>query len=149
MSWLPRDLAHQGKSSMIWASLKYPPLACTITEKEGDTITRELSIEAFYPNWGQTATSPTYTAMPPHHLKVWKFCSSTLSKKLVTYIKCSPTVPSTPPWAVSCAYPWNRHSLKWASAPPFWRCHLISMVFFSPIFSGRWFGNLSGGMQSN
>jgi hypothetical protein len=42
VSWLPRDLAHLGKSSMIWAALKCPLPACTIMEKEGETITKEL-----------------------------------------------------------------------------------------------------------
>jgi hypothetical protein len=40
--WLPRNLAHHGNTSMIWSSLKYPLPACTITETEGETITKEL-----------------------------------------------------------------------------------------------------------
>jgi hypothetical protein len=38
--WLPRNLAHQGRNNMIWASLRYPLPACTITEKEGLTLTK-------------------------------------------------------------------------------------------------------------
>jgi hypothetical protein len=30
--WLPRNLAHQRRDSMIWASLQYPLPPCTITE---------------------------------------------------------------------------------------------------------------------
>jgi hypothetical protein len=40
--WLPQNLAHQGRNVMIWSSLKYPLPACTITEQECLTITKEL-----------------------------------------------------------------------------------------------------------
>jgi hypothetical protein len=41
-SWLPFNLVHLAKESMIWASLKYPLPACTLTELESESITKEL-----------------------------------------------------------------------------------------------------------
>jgi hypothetical protein len=55
--WLPRNLAHQGRDNMIWASLKYPLPACNITEQEGTMITRELH-KCLLPKMGAVCTYP-------------------------------------------------------------------------------------------
>ena len=41
-SWLPSHLVHHSLTTSIWASLCYPLLACTITEKQGSLITKQL-----------------------------------------------------------------------------------------------------------
>ena len=41
-SWHPCHLVHHSLTSTIWASLQYPLLACTITEKQGSLITKKL-----------------------------------------------------------------------------------------------------------
>jgi hypothetical protein len=64
MSWLPRDLAHQGKSSMIWAALKYPFPACMITEKEGEMITKEL-YKCLLPKLGANRNFPNVNCYVP------------------------------------------------------------------------------------
>jgi hypothetical protein len=56
-SWLPRNLTHLAKDSMIWASLKYPLPACTITESESQVITKEL-FKALLPRLGACRTCP-------------------------------------------------------------------------------------------
>ena len=67
-SWLPRDLAHQGKSSMIWAALKYPLPACTITEKEGEMITKEL-YKSLLPKLGANRNFPHVYRYAPASLQ--------------------------------------------------------------------------------
>jgi hypothetical protein len=55
--WLPRNLAHQGRDNMIWASLWYPLPACNITEHEGTMITRELH-KCLHPKMGAVRNYP-------------------------------------------------------------------------------------------
>lgn len=63
--WLPRNLAHHGLHHMIWASLKDPLPACTITNKDGETITREL-YKCFLPKLGANRNYPiVYRHAPP------------------------------------------------------------------------------------
>jgi hypothetical protein len=58
VGWLPRHLAHHGFYSMMWASLKYLLPVCTIMEKQGMTITKEL-YKALLPKMGTNRTYPT------------------------------------------------------------------------------------------
>jgi hypothetical protein len=67
--WLPRHLAHHGfYSPMMWASLKYLLPACTITEKQGITITKEL-YKALLPKMGTNCTYPTVYRRAPAALQ--------------------------------------------------------------------------------
>jgi hypothetical protein len=67
-SWLPRDLARQGQSSMIWAALKYPLPACMITEKEGEAITKALH-KSLLPKLGANQNFPKVYRYAPASLQ--------------------------------------------------------------------------------
>jgi hypothetical protein len=53
---------------MIWAALKYPLPACTITEREGDLITKELC-KCLLPKLGANRNFPNVYRYAPASLQ--------------------------------------------------------------------------------
>ena len=66
--WLPRRLAHQGSSSMIWSSLRYPLPACTLTASQGELITKEL-YKCLLPKLGANRNYPSVYHHAPASLQ--------------------------------------------------------------------------------
>jgi hypothetical protein len=67
--WIPRHLAHQGPLySTMWASLKYPLPACTLTEKQGTSVTKEL-YKALLPKMGTNLSFPMVYCHAPMALQ--------------------------------------------------------------------------------
>jgi hypothetical protein len=66
--YLPRNLAHQGSTSMIWSSLRYPLPACTLTASQGDLITREL-YKNLLPKLGANRNYPSVYRHAPASLQ--------------------------------------------------------------------------------
>ena len=62
--WVPRNLARQALSTMIWPSLKYPLPACTLTESEGDLIVRQL-YRRILPSIGACRILPARLSLRP------------------------------------------------------------------------------------
>jgi hypothetical protein len=70
--WLPRNLAHQARDTMIWSSLKYPLPACNITEQEGMSITQELHC-CLLPKMGANCNYPLVYRHAPASLQGLEF----------------------------------------------------------------------------
>ena len=63
--WVPQKLAHQGLKTMLWASLKYPLAATTLSDSEGAELTDKL-FTLILPKLGAVCSYPKEFCHAPY-----------------------------------------------------------------------------------
>ena len=76
--WLPRHLAHHTLTTTIWASLRHPLLACTLSDKQGPLITKRL-YTSLLPKMGANHNFPLVYHHAPASSKAWVSHNFTLN----------------------------------------------------------------------
>jgi hypothetical protein len=85
-NWVPRCMAWQGVSMMLWPGLSYPLLACTFSKAQANHLTTDL-YKLVLPTLGVIPSFPKVYQHAPKHLDLPDFLATGEAEKIARILQ--------------------------------------------------------------